>query len=107
MSESLKSPGTMTTGIGNEPVTCAIMVISGPGPSGPGLAASTSIEISTSLSITSRIWGVGAPQPLLVLVLDFDDAQHHHPAAAADCPAAGVVHRAVPFRGLVHDDKAF
>src|SRR4029450_7430234 len=38
---------------------------------------------------------------------DFDDAQHHDPAADANRPAAGVVHRAVPFRGVVNDDKAF
>src|SRR5206468_154551 len=50
---------------------------------------------------------VGNAQPLLVLILDFDDAQHHHPAADTDRPAAGVVHRTVPFRGVVNDDKAF
>src|ERR1700733_4337960 len=61
ISTSLKSPGTMTTGIGNEPTALAIRVMSGPGPSGPGLAASTRIAISTSLSITSRICSVGSP----------------------------------------------
>src|SRR4026208_2109889 len=147
MSGSLRSPGTITTGIGNEPATCAIMLINGPGPSGPGLAASPSIEISASLSITSRIWAVGSPsritrsgviaamplarpdarssaslaasspsarirpatptQPLLVLVFDGDDAQHHHAAADADGPAAGIIDRAIPFGGVVNDDEAF
>src|SRR5450756_2783539 len=39
ISASLKSPDTMVTGIGNEPTALAIRVTSGPGPSGPGLAA--------------------------------------------------------------------
>src|SRR5713226_7708119 len=56
ISSSLKSPDTMVTGIGNEPTVLAMVEMIGPGPSGPGLAASTSIAISTSLSITSRIW---------------------------------------------------
>src|SRR5215470_19498099 len=47
-SASLRSPGTITTGIGNEPTVLAIMVTRGPGPSAPGLAASTSMAISTS-----------------------------------------------------------
>src|SRR5260370_1409182 len=47
------------------------------------------------------------PQPLLVLVLDLDDAQHHDAAADADRPAAGIVHRAVPFRGIVNDNQTF
>src|SRR5437763_9963467 len=61
ISSSLKSPGTMGIGIGNEPTVLAMMVMSGPGPSGPGLAASTSIAMSTSLSITSTISSVGSP----------------------------------------------
>src|ERR1700674_1592406 len=48
ISASLRSPGTMTTGIGNVPTALAIMVMIGPGPSGPALAASTSIAMSTS-----------------------------------------------------------
>src|SRR4029077_3221434 len=50
---------------------------------------------------------VGHAQPLLVLVLDFDDAQHHHAAADPNRPAAGVIDRTVPFRGVVNDDQAF
>src|SRR5882724_3192925 len=124
----------MTTGIGNVPTALAIMVMIGPGPSGPGLAAKTSIAMSTSCSMTSSICSVGSPsritrsgviqrrigffqrlrahdvgdpQPLLVLVLGFDDAQHHHAAADPDRPAAGVVDRAVPFRGVVNDNQTF
>src|SRR5437764_14908054 len=39
ISSSLKSPGTMLIGIGNEPTVLAMMVMSGPGRAGPGLAA--------------------------------------------------------------------
>src|ERR1700730_16753225 len=61
ISASLRSPETIMIGIGNEPTAWAIAVISGPGPSGPGLAANTSIVMSVSLSMTSRICSVGAP----------------------------------------------
>src|SRR5262249_3040054 len=50
---------------------------------------------------------VGNAQPLLVLVLDLDDPQHHHAATGADGPAARVIHRAIPFGGVVNDDEAF
>src|SRR5579862_3729514 len=43
ISLSLKSPDMMVTGIGNVPTASAIAAMIGPGPSGPGLAASTSI----------------------------------------------------------------
>src|ERR1700722_2591798 len=42
ISRSFRSPEIMTTGIGNVPTTLDIVVTIGPGPSGPGLAASTS-----------------------------------------------------------------
>src|SRR3982074_3631576 len=46
ISASLRSPGTMVTGIGNEPTALAIMAMIGPGPSAPGLAARTHHELS-------------------------------------------------------------
>src|SRR5215470_10535820 len=52
ISASLRSPGTSTTGIGNEPMVLAIAVTSGPGPSAPGFAANTSMVMSTSSLIT-------------------------------------------------------
>src|SRR6202023_1042943 len=48
-----------------------------------------------------------AAEPLLVLVLGLDDAQHHHAAVDPDRPAAGIIDRAVPFRGVVDDNQAF
>src|SRR6266702_8105639 len=51
-SSSLKSPGTIVTGIGNEPTVLAMVEMIGPGHAAPGLAASTSIARSTSLSLT-------------------------------------------------------
>ena len=50
---------------------------------------------------------VGDPQPLLVLVLGLDDAQHHHAAAGPDRPAAGIIDREVPFGGVVNDNQTF
>src|ERR1700742_5002374 len=48
ISVSERSPRTRTTGIGNEPMLAVIALINGPGPSAPGLAASTSTAISAS-----------------------------------------------------------
>ena len=146
MSESLRSPGTMTTGIGNEPADLRHHADQGAGAFGARigrqhqhrnidvlvdhvedlggrialanhpLRRDRGDAVGAARSAVERLIGgllglgahdVGDPQPLLVLVLDFDDAQHHHAAADADRPAAGVVHRAVPFRGVVNDDKAF
>src|SRR5207248_3927024 len=50
---------------------------------------------------------VGNAQPLLVLIFQFDDAQHHHAAAGPERPAARVIDRAVPFRGVVNDNQTF
>src|SRR5262249_51168728 len=46
-------------------------------------------------------------EPFLILVLGFDDAQHHYAAVIADRPPAGVVDRPIPFGGVVNDDKTF
>src|SRR5579871_1501977 len=54
-SSSFKCPGTMATGIGNAPAVAPRLDTSGPGPSGPTPAASTSTEISSSSSINLRI----------------------------------------------------
>src|SRR4051794_18844775 len=50
---------------------------------------------------------VGDPQPFLALLFGLDDAEHHHTAAGADRPAAGVIDRAIPLGGVVDDDEAF
>src|SRR5260370_40037696 len=50
---------------------------------------------------------VGHAQPFLVLFVGLDDARHHNAAGGADSPAAGEIHRAIPFGGVVDDDKAF
>src|SRR4029077_7158506 len=50
---------------------------------------------------------VGDPEPLLILVFGLDHAQHHHTAAAAHRPAAGVIDRAVGFGAVVNDHKTF
>src|SRR5262249_28886616 len=60
-SASLSSPGTMVTGIGNEPMLSAMVVTSGPGPSAPGLAASTSMAMSASSLITSSSCSIATP----------------------------------------------
>src|ERR1700686_538101 len=70
-------------------------------------AAGRAIERGVSFLLRLGAHDVGDPQPLLVLVLGFDDAQHHHASPDPYCPAAGVVDRAVPFRSVVNDNKAF
>src|SRR5512134_2104010 len=54
ISASVKAPEMIIRGIGNEPTVLAMADMIGPGPSAPGLAASTSMEMSGSLSMTSR-----------------------------------------------------
>src|SRR5438128_9215881 len=54
-----------------------------------------------------RAHDVGNPQPLLILVLGLDHAQHHHAAADPHRPAARVIDRAVPFRAVIDDDQTF
>src|SRR6202012_496723 len=70
-------------------------------------AAGGAIERGIGFLVCFGAHDIGDAEPLLVLVLDFDDAQHHHPAADPHRPAAGIVNRAVPFRGVVNDNKAF
>src|SRR6478609_9192973 len=50
---SLSAPEMIVTGTGNVPSSCASSETSGPGPSAPGLAASTSMAMSGSSSITA------------------------------------------------------
>ena len=146
MSASLRSPGTMMTGIGNEPAYLRHHADQRAGTFGARIggqhqhrdidvlvdhveellgrialadhplrrdrgdavgAAGGAVERVIGGLLGLGAHDVGDPQPLLVLVLDLDDAQHHHPAADADRPAAGVIDRAVPFRGVVNDNKAF
>src|SRR6266436_6651620 len=70
-------------------------------------AAGRAIERGIGFLMRLGAHDVGDPEPLLVLVLGLDDAQHYHATSDPDRPAAGVVDRAVPFRAVVNDNQAF
>src|ERR1043166_1403895 len=65
-------------------------------------AAGRTVKRGIGLLMRFRAHDVGNPEPLLVLVLGLDHAQHHHPAADAHRPAAPGIDGAVPFRAVVN-----